>query len=77
MKLIVLTNNLSQMCGSLMRFDERYLLVSNKTGQSTEIDGRLAPCTVIDRLSLEYLNQFLSLLQISFSILTGSKNVIQ
>lgn len=60
-----------------MRFDERYLLVSNKTGQSTEIDGRLAPCTVIDRLSLEYLNQFLSLLQISFSILTGSKNVIQ
>lgn len=77
MNLIVLTNNLSQMCGSLMRFDERYLLVSNKTGQSTEIDGRLAPCTVIDRLSLEYLNQFLSLLQISFSILTGSKNVIQ
>lgn len=77
MNLIVLTNNLSQMWGSLMRFDERYLLVSNKTGQSTEIDGRLAPCTVIDRLSLEYLNQFLSLLQISFSILTGSKNVIQ
>lgn len=77
MNLIVLTNNLSQMCGSLMRFDERYLLVSNKTGQSTEIDGRLAPCTVIDRLSFEYLNQFLSLLQISFSILTGSKNVIQ